>query len=170
MAATLLVILNPTPTAFFLQLALVVVAIALGRSSLVAPQADTVVLVGTTPIASVAASLLADRQERGGVDLLHAATFADAAVLVRSSKVAEVIVADQDMLGASPLVDLRGIHPVVMSGVEAIERLLGRVPLRIDDGGRARTGGASPARVGSTPLPNVRSTLLLHWLSGSGSS
>jgi exopolysaccharide biosynthesis polyprenyl glycosylphosphotransferase len=145
-AATLLVLLNPTPTAFFIQLALVVVAIALGRSALVVSQADTVVLVGTTPIASVAASLLADRQERGGVDVLHAATFADAAVLIRSSKVAEVIVADYDMLGVSPLVDSRGIQPVVSSGVEAIERLLGRVPLRIDGGGQARAGGATLAR------------------------
>jgi exopolysaccharide biosynthesis polyprenyl glycosylphosphotransferase len=140
-AAVLLIVLSPTPAAFFLQVALVVTAIALGRSSLVASQADTIVLVGTAPIASVAASLLADRQEQGGVDVLHAATFADAAVLVRSSKCAEVIVADPDTLGNSPLVDARGVHPVVTSGVEAVERLLGRVPLRIDDGGQARTAG-----------------------------
>lgn len=146
LAATLLVVLDPTPAAFFLQLALVVAAVAVGRSTLVRLQADTVVLVGTTPIASVAASLLADRQQRGGVDVLHAANFADAAVLVRSSKVAEVIVANPDMLGASPLIDARGIHPVVTSGVEAVERLLGRVPLRIDDGGHVRTGGAGLAR------------------------
>jgi exopolysaccharide biosynthesis polyprenyl glycosylphosphotransferase len=109
-------------------------------------QADTVVLVGTNPIAAVAASLLADRPQRGRPDVLHAASFADAAVLVRSSNVAEVIVADPSMLGASPLIDARGIQPAVTSGVEAVERLLGRVPLRIDDGGLARTGGAALAR------------------------
>lgn len=146
LAATLLVVLDPTPAAFFLQIALVVAAIAVGRSALVMSRANTVVLVGTTPIASVAASLLADRQQRGRADVLHAASFADAAVLVRSSNVAEVIVADPDMFGASPLIDARGFHPVVTSGVEAVERLLGRVPLRIDDGGHARTAGASRSR------------------------
>ena len=142
-AAVLLVVLEPTPAAFSLQVALVVAALALGRSSLLSSRADTVVLVGSTPIASIAASLLSDRQERGGVDVLHAANFADAAVLVRSSRCAEVIVADPNMLGSSPLVDVRGIYPVVTSGVEAVERLIGRVPLRIDDGGHARTAGAS---------------------------
>ncbi len=131
-AAVLLVVLDPNPGAFIAQISLVVAALGLSVSSLVAPRADTVVLVGTSPIASVAASLLADRPTRAGVDVLHAATFADAAVLVRASHCAEVIVAEPGILGTSPLVDARGVTPMITSGSDAIERLLGRVLVRFD--------------------------------------
>lgn len=143
LAAVMLVFLEPTPAAFAAQLALAVSAIALGRSSWVSPSPDTIVLVGSSPIAAVAASLLTDRRERDGLEVLQAATFADAAMLVRSSNCAEVVVADPGMLGASALIDARGVSPVVTSGVEAIERLLGRVPLRFD--------GAAAARVAPGP-------------------
>lgn len=133
-AAALLFVLDPTPGVFIAQTSLVLAALGLGVSSLFAPRADTVVLVGTSPIASVAASLLADRQARAGVDVLHAATFADAAVLVRSSHCAEVIVAEPGILGTSPLVDARGVTPMITSGVDAIERLLGRVLVRFEGG------------------------------------
>ena len=60
LAATYSSCSNRRRPSFFLQVALVVVAIALGRSALLCKlTADTMVLVGTTPIAAVAASLLA---------------------------------------------------------------------------------------------------------------
>jgi lipopolysaccharide/colanic/teichoic acid biosynthesis glycosyltransferase len=95
--------------------------------------ADTVVLVGRGPMASVIASTLGSQVGRGGRTMLvhRAQTIADAAKMIRAARCDEVIFAGTACPDRPGFVDARGVQPVLLTGTEAIERLLGRVPLEL---------------------------------------
>jgi exopolysaccharide biosynthesis polyprenyl glycosylphosphotransferase len=93
--------------------------------------ADSVVLVGRNPMASVLASALDEQAKRGrqALRVLRAQSMSEAAAMVRASRCDEVILAGSFNPGAVALVDARSRRPVVLDGAEKIENLLGRVPL-----------------------------------------
>jgi len=95
--------------------------------------ADAVVLVGRGPMASVIASSLESGDPRAGHPLrvLRAQTMVEASTLVRAARCNEVILAGQVGPDRPEMVDARGITPMVLSGSEAIERMLGRVPMAL---------------------------------------
>lgn len=93
--------------------------------------ADTVVLVGRSPMAAVIASSLTQasgQRGQGARRILRAQTLAEAATLVRTAHCSEVIVAGPTTPGNLELVDARGRRPSVVAGEAFIERLLGRIP------------------------------------------
>lgn len=95
--------------------------------------ADTVVLVGRGPMASVIASALASQVGRRPRTMLvhRAQTMAEAAKVVRTARCDEVIFAGGACPDRPALVDARGVRPALLTGTDAIERLLGRVPLEL---------------------------------------
>ncbi len=109
--------------------------------------ADSVVLVGRNPMASVLASALEGRAARGrqALRVLRAQTMSEAASLVRASRCDEVILAGSFNPGAVSLVDARSRRPAVLNGSEKIENLLGRVPLEFATHDRF-LGGMGPVR------------------------
>jgi exopolysaccharide biosynthesis polyprenyl glycosylphosphotransferase len=93
--------------------------------------ADSVVLVGRSPMASVIASSL---EIRGGrrqrpTQVVRAQSMTEAADLVRALRCDEVILAGAIDAEPASLVDARSRRPAIRSGSEKIEDLLGRVPL-----------------------------------------
>lgn len=96
------------------------------------PKADTVVLIGRSPMAAVIASSIEARA--GGqrsVAILRAVSLTEAATLVRNSRCDEVIIAGPVAQQQVDLVDARGVHPAVVMGAEKIERLLQRIPVEL---------------------------------------
>ncbi|MGI8476975.1 MAG: sugar transferase [Thermomicrobiales bacterium] len=108
-------------------------AVALVRERTVA-KADTVILVGRGSMAAVIASTIDVRSDggmRGGVRVLRAETLHEAAALARVSRCDEIVLAGAvNPLGVE-FTDVRGRRPAVVSGVEKVETLLGRVPLEL---------------------------------------
>jgi lipopolysaccharide/colanic/teichoic acid biosynthesis glycosyltransferase len=95
--------------------------------------ADSVVLVGRGPLASVIASSLGGQLGRGGRAMIvhRAQTMTEAAALVRAACCDEVILAGAVEPDRADLIDARGVRPALLTGAEAIERLLDRVPLEL---------------------------------------
>jgi lipopolysaccharide/colanic/teichoic acid biosynthesis glycosyltransferase len=93
--------------------------------------ADSVVLVGRNPMASVLASALEGQaaRRRKALRVLRAQTMSEAASLVRGSRCDEVILAGSFNPGGVSLIDARSRRPAVLEGSEKIEELLRRVPL-----------------------------------------
>jgi len=98
----------------------------------VAPKADSVVLLGKSPMAAVIASTLEARLDRKRpIAVLRAANQAEAAMLVRSARCDEIIVAGPVGPLTADFVDGRGCRPAVIEGPQKLELLLGRVPLEL---------------------------------------
>ena len=97
----------------------------------VAP-ADTVILVGKSPMASIIASTMAARQ-RGprAATVLRATHLSEAASLARAHRCDEIIVAGSAAVIPTDVVDARGLRPALVSGEEKIEQLLERIPVEL---------------------------------------
>jgi exopolysaccharide biosynthesis polyprenyl glycosylphosphotransferase len=95
--------------------------------------ADSVVLVGRSPMASVIASSLEseDHRNRPARRVLRAQTLSEAASLVRAARCDEVILAGSVGPDCPTLVDARGVQPALLTGTDVIERMIGRVPVEL---------------------------------------
>jgi lipopolysaccharide/colanic/teichoic acid biosynthesis glycosyltransferase len=105
-------------------------AIALSGSK----PASTVVLVGRNAMASVVASALESSQIQD-VRVFRAATVEEAAALIASNSCDEVILTEADSTELD-FVDSQGHRPAIVSGPEAVERILGRIPMELVDADR----------------------------------
>ena len=116
------------------SLALVGAGLVQGRLE----EADTVILVGRSPMASIiASSITLPVRGRRPMTILRAGHLAEAAALARTARCDEVIDAGSGALAAragaafDTLVDARGLRPTVVSGPEKVEQLLGRIPVEL---------------------------------------
>jgi lipopolysaccharide/colanic/teichoic acid biosynthesis glycosyltransferase len=105
-------------------------AIALSGSK----PASTVVLVGRNAMASVVASALESSQTQE-VRVFRAATVEEAAALIAAHACDEVILTEADS-AEFEFVDSQGHRPAIVSGSEAVERILGRIPMELVDADR----------------------------------
>jgi exopolysaccharide biosynthesis polyprenyl glycosylphosphotransferase len=102
-----------------------------------APRADTVVLIGRSPIAAMIANSLETghttpgHADRRRFTVLRAHTWSEAAALARSARIDEVIVADPIGPNTIDVTDARGQRPAVVNGIEKLEGVLGRIPLEL---------------------------------------
>jgi exopolysaccharide biosynthesis polyprenyl glycosylphosphotransferase len=96
--------------------------------------AGCLVLVGRGSIASIIASTLQEHTPRRAgspLRIVRAATMAEAAAIVRREPCAEVVITEPFAPSAAEFLDSRRLRPVVRSGTDKIEELLGRVPLEL---------------------------------------
>ena len=151
LVATALVLVQlPTAAALVCLAGLAVAGASLIQAGL--DEADTVILVGRSPMASIIASSItlpaAGSTLRGGsalpgrgrrpMTVLRAAHLAEAAALARTARCDEVIDAGSLALASAvggadvdAIVDARGVRPTVVSGPEKVEQLLGRIPVEL---------------------------------------
>jgi len=101
-------------------------------------EADTVIFVGRSPMASIiASSITLLVRGRRTMTILRAGHLAEAAALARTARCDEVIDAGSGALSVSAgpafdtLVEARGIRPTLVSGPEKVEQLLGHIPVEL---------------------------------------
>ena len=133
----------------FVLLAILIALAALMVARQRTERADTVVLIGRTPIAAMIANSLETGLASSGrrsLTVLRAQSWSEAATLTRSARVDEVIVAESIGPNAIEVTDLRGRRPAVVNGVDKLEGVLGRIPLELaaQDRWFARLGPARP--------------------------
>jgi exopolysaccharide biosynthesis polyprenyl glycosylphosphotransferase len=128
-AGTVMFLLNPgLLLATSLLLALVLGAVLL-RERQHAP--GTVILVGKSPLAAMVAVSLEQQTGRPSPTIFRAAHLGEAAVLARQYACDEVVLVGPHAPQTIPLVDARGIAPMIVPGAEKLEQLLLRVPLEL---------------------------------------
>ena len=131
MAATLVIARQPGIALLLAIAGLVTVGLGLIAEQVV-PKADTILLIGQGPMASVIANTIEMRsQTKRPITVLRASTQLEAVSLVRSVECNEIIIAGSSEVITTELVDSRGIHPAIVSGPEKLEILLGRVPVEL---------------------------------------
>src|SRR5690606_26450705 len=98
--------------------------------------ADTVILVGRSPMASVIASSIEEQLRHRSIAVVRADHLTDAAHLARQHRCDEVVLVGQPATGQVRLKDARGLEPSVIPGPEKLEQLLNRIPLEfaVEDG------------------------------------
>lgn len=95
-------------------------------------KANSVVLLGKSPMAAVIASTIETRAAFKNPTIVHRATNqAEATMLLRSIPCDEIILAGPVGPLTADFVDRRGFRPAVIEGPEKLELLLGRVPLEL---------------------------------------
>jgi exopolysaccharide biosynthesis polyprenyl glycosylphosphotransferase len=92
---------------------------------------STVILVGKSPLAAMVAVSLEQQTNRPSPTILRAAHLGEAAALARQHACDEIVLVGPHAPQTVPLVDARGIAPMIVPGAEKLEQLLSRVPLEL---------------------------------------
>jgi exopolysaccharide biosynthesis polyprenyl glycosylphosphotransferase len=108
--------------------------------------ADTVILVGRSPMASIIASSIEEHRGNRPVVVLRADHMGEAANLARLHRCDEVVLVGQGTATPIALTDSRGTHPSIIPGAEKLEQLLNRIPLEfaVEDRWLNRLQGVRP--------------------------
>ena len=108
--------------------------------------ADTVILVGRSPMASIIASSIEEHRGNRSVVVLRAAHMGEATNLARLHRCDEVVLVGQTNTSPVNLTDARGTSPVLIPGAEKLEQLLNRIPLEfaVEDRWLNRLQGVRP--------------------------
>ena len=131
-----------------LVLLVVVAALIVGSLSLRerCSPADTIILVGRSPMASVIASSIEEHAQGRLISVLRADHLGEAATLALMHRIDEVVLVGPSHPLASQVVDSRGVVSSVVPGAEKLERLLNRIPLEfaVEDRWLNRLQGVRP--------------------------
>jgi exopolysaccharide biosynthesis polyprenyl glycosylphosphotransferase len=108
--------------------------------------ADTVILVGKSPMAAVIASSIEESTRNGSVTVVRAEHLGEAAALARKHRCDEVVLVGESVAAPTVLTDIRGNSATLIPGTEKLEQLLRRIPLEFanEDRWLTRLNGIRP--------------------------
>ena len=108
--------------------------------------ADTIILVGKSPMAAVIASSIEDHSGNRSVIVLRAEHLGEAANLARQHRCDEVVLVGETGTAPISMTDARGTAATVIPGTEKLEQLLRRIPLEfaVEDRWLKRLNGIRP--------------------------